>query len=166
MKQDNRGVTLVEMIIVVAIMSVILGVAGLGLGLVSGKPAEKCAKNITAELQRCRTLTTGKFAAACYLYRDSTTQEVKVMQRIQKTSTDSEETFSDVVVGDSDVSVKVKYGDGSEAELSTALVKVSFNRGTGALDTTGTYCVGFEVSKGSTVKTITIVPLTGRITEE
>ena len=37
-KRDNRGVTLVELIIVMAILGVIIGMTGFGLGMITKKP--------------------------------------------------------------------------------------------------------------------------------
>lgn len=43
-KKDNRGVSLVEIIVVIAIMAVLVGVTSYGLSLISGKPVDECAK--------------------------------------------------------------------------------------------------------------------------
>lgn len=167
---DNRGMSLVEMIIVVAIMAVILGIAGLGLGVISGKPAEKCAQKLTTGLQTCRTVTMGKYAATCYVYRDSVTQEIKLKQEIQKSSADGIEILNDEVVGEAGVTLKLIYSDGTQGYLDSATIATfGFNRGTGALEDktgTGVYCTQLEVSKGNTTRTVKIVPLTGRITLE
>lgn len=167
---DNRGMSLVEMIIAVAIISVLVGVAGLGLGVISGKPAEKCAQKLTAGLQTCRTVTMGKYAAVCYMYRDSVTQEIRMKQEIQKSSADGMEILSDEVAGEAGVTVKLIYSDGTQGYLDSATtVAFGFDRGTGALDDrtgTGVYCTQLEVSKGNTTRIVKIVPLTGRITLE
>ena len=59
-KKDNRGMTLVEIIIVLALMTVIAGMAGYGLSLVSNKPVQECTKKVEMALNRNRTNSMGK----------------------------------------------------------------------------------------------------------
>ena len=44
LNRDQRGFSMVELIIVIAIMSIMAGVVGYGFSLTNGKPAEECAK--------------------------------------------------------------------------------------------------------------------------
>lgn len=70
-KKDNRGVSLVELIIVIAIMSIIIGMTGYGLSLVSNKPVDECAKKIEMALNRNRTNAMGKKEAYIEFYLDN-----------------------------------------------------------------------------------------------
>ena len=55
----NSGMTLIEILVVVAILSIMVGVAGVSISLLSSRDAESCAKDIntTLEAARMRTLS-------------------------------------------------------------------------------------------------------------
>ena len=56
----NGGFSLVELIIVVAIMAIVVGVIGLSVGTLTGRKTAKCADEIVSTLERARVLTLGK----------------------------------------------------------------------------------------------------------
>lgn len=63
-KYGNQGVTLVELLVVVAILSIAVGAAGISISLAYSRDAEKCAKSINAALENTRMLSLsekGKF---------------------------------------------------------------------------------------------------------
>ena len=63
-KHDNKGVTLVELLVVVAILSIAVGAVGISISLAYSRDAEKCAKSINAALENTRMLSLsekGKF---------------------------------------------------------------------------------------------------------
>lgn len=60
LKKNNKGLSLVEMIIVIAIMAVMVGMVSVGFGMVSTRPVTQCAQNMEICLNRCRTHTMGK----------------------------------------------------------------------------------------------------------
>ena len=55
-KRNNKGLTLIEILVVIAIMSIAVGGAGVGLSLAYSRDAEKCAKSINAALENARML--------------------------------------------------------------------------------------------------------------
>lgn len=55
--RNNKGISLVEILIVVAIMSIAVGGSGVGLSLAYSRDAEKCAKTINAALENTRMLS-------------------------------------------------------------------------------------------------------------
>lgn len=55
--RNNKGMSLVEILVVVAIMSIAVGGSGLGLSLAYSRDAEKCAKTIDAALENTRMLS-------------------------------------------------------------------------------------------------------------
>ncbi|MBQ8598368.1 MAG: type II secretion system protein [Lachnospiraceae bacterium] len=55
--RNNKGISLVEILIVVAIMSLAVGGSGVGLSLAYSRDAEKCAKTIDAALENTRMLS-------------------------------------------------------------------------------------------------------------
>ena len=52
--RNNRGITLIEILVVVAIMSIAVGGASLGISLAYSRDAEKCAKTIDTVLENTR----------------------------------------------------------------------------------------------------------------
>jgi prepilin-type N-terminal cleavage/methylation domain-containing protein len=54
---DNTAMSLVEILVVVAIMSIVAGSAGLGISLAYSRDAEKCAQTINAALENARMLS-------------------------------------------------------------------------------------------------------------
>ena len=59
MKNDNRGLSLVEVVIVLAIMAVLGTVVSVGVNLVTRKPADQCASRLQTVLQNNRMTTMG-----------------------------------------------------------------------------------------------------------
>lgn len=55
--QNNKGISLVEILIVVAIMSIMVGASSIGLSLAYSRDAEKCAKTINAALENARMMS-------------------------------------------------------------------------------------------------------------
>lgn len=52
--KEEKGMTLVEVLIVVAILSIAVGMAGIGISLLYSRDAESCAKNMNTMLETCR----------------------------------------------------------------------------------------------------------------
>lgn len=176
-KADNLGFSLVEIIIVVAIMSVLIGVTGYGLSLSSGKPAEECARKLTAALQHGRTTTMGKYRNIITISKEHGTGRIVVTEdiliKINDDNTEQKSTRSSVV-GSKGVTFKYsKDGGASFTELLEGeKIELRFDSGSGALRKATTpegleyYYSVFEISKAGKVKYVVIQPLTGRITVE
>ena len=166
-KQDNRGLSLVEVIIVVAIMSVLIGITGFGLGMINGKPADECAQKITYSLQNSRTKAMGKYALTYELYMEG--DVLKVKETVQNDPSDAA-VDSISTVGAKGVTATYKLsGDTTEYSISgTNKLVIRFDRAGGGFapvdPTTGKYCEEIKISKASTTRTITLVPPTGKVT--
>lgn len=167
MKRDNRGITFVELIIVVAIMSILVGAAGYGLGLISGKPAEECAQKIIFSLEQSRTRAMGKDSVTYRLHKDSATGMVMVEEAVKVKSTDPEaKTLT--TLGSKDVTVKyiLKNASGLEVtkDLSAQQLLLEFDRSTGGFKSTPEGdCIKISVSKSYKTVDITLVPPTGKV---
>lgn len=164
MKKDNRGMTFIELIIVVALMSVIVGVSIYGLGLVSGKPAEECAQKIVYSLNNARTEAMGKYSTTYQLYKDGTSGMI-MMRKIVYTDATSLPIETVATLGGDEVAVKCKFEGGGEVPfVNGTIVELSFDRSTGGFNATPSgNCVGIIVSKGSTTKKIALIPPTGKV---
>lgn len=60
MRKNNKGFSLVELIVVIAIMSVLLGIFVYSISLVSGRDAQKCANNISDALDQAKSYAMAK----------------------------------------------------------------------------------------------------------
>lgn len=170
-KKDNRGMTLVEIIIVLALMTVIAGLTGYGLSLISNKPVQECTKKIEIALNRNRTNSMGKKEAWLEFYiKDDrvTVLEHTLSGRAGATPLDTETT-----IGDRDVNLRLTYSDGSVVLLDGTHRRIAFARDSGALvgDESGRVCTKIEIFKGTYSssgykQTINLIPLTGKVTVE
>lgn len=160
MRRDNRGFSLVEIIIVVAIMAITVGTVSYGLSFASGKPAEECARKLASCMQHTRTATMGKFSTSIRIYKDADgiwAEEIVTTANADGTE-NTEPQKTTTKLGDAKVSVTFNDADFSE-------IVFTFNRGTGGLSSYADQSkVWFTVSKASTTKTVEIIPITGKIT--
>ena len=181
----NSGFSLVELIIVIAIMAIVVTVAGLSVGTLTGRRVRKCADEIVSTIERARVLTLGKEQnnVECVISYDSTDKEYHAMvyQVINGTPTE----VSDRVVGRDPIQVQVYFDDDTHAysltELKGALPYASstqglhlvFNRASGAFEagtceaggTKKNFCKRIVVSNSDGTRRIenTTVGRTGKI---
>lgn len=73
MEKDNRGFSLVELIIVIAIIAVVITMAALSIGLVFSANARTCANDIMGAISECKiaTMSGGRGNVRLLLYRDA-----------------------------------------------------------------------------------------------
>lgn len=171
MKKDNRGLSLVELVIVIAIMTVLTGVISMGIGIAVSKPADECASKLKAALQNARVTSMGKLDTTISVYTKD--EKIYLMQKVvSESGTNSTETL----IGAKGVEVKYKIsGESSYRDLgdSSHPLVLSFNRSSGAFKdlsamgfATKTYCVEIQVSKGNKTKLLKLSSLTGKIQME
>lgn len=165
-KRDNRGMTLVELIIVIALMSIVIGITGYGLGLVTKKPVDECAKKIEMALNRNRTNAMGKKECYIEFYMDN--NRVTMYEYMVDASGNVQ--TSTAVIGAADVKMRLFYQDGSTVDLDGTHRRIAFTRDSGSLsDVYGTICTKIAVYKGdysstTNIRTIELEELTGKVT--
>lgn len=138
MQDDNKGYSLVELIIVVAIMAIFLGGILFTFSLVSGKEAQKCAYNISDCLDRAKSIAMAK----------SGTNDAYV-----EITKNSENVFvAQYFVPDSPVKIPTTYTMVDEETLGSGRVHISYG------------VSGTEIN-GATKMKITFDRLTGGIKE-
>lgn len=173
MRSDNKGFSLVEVIIAVTIIAVLTGTVGYGLSFVSGRPAEECARKTVSILQHARTITMGKYKVVLSI--ENHDGQISIIQSTYKTQSDYDSATPDITASVvSSKAVKFEYSDdGTNYQELTdgSSLQIEFSRSTGALkskdaedvpDESKTYWKYFRISKAHTVKNISILPLTGR----
>lgn len=170
--KDERGFSLIEMMVVIAIMGILTGFVFYGIHMVRGKEVEECAKKLTSQLQKTRTETMGKYKMVLEITKNEKDQVV-VNKKTTKMEDDGSmtETQDSVVVGKSGVAV---YYSTSDLAVETQITKehslvIEFDRGTGALAKTNhsaetqKQCRRIRIEKNAKMRTITLVPVTGNI---
>jgi prepilin-type N-terminal cleavage/methylation domain-containing protein len=162
--KDNKGFSLIEIIVTIAILSVLVGVATYSYSMVNGKQADECARKLASTLSHARTTTMGKYWDKIKL-TSSSESGIQISEDILiDDSSDNGTAKRDTTVGSSSVTIKYKYGKMDYADLPEAGLEIRFNSGTGALvEPTNEGRLIFEISKAGTVKYVIINSLTGNI---
>lgn len=163
MKRNNRGFSLVELIVVVAILGVCVGIVAASISAISSSQARKCAASIDAALSRCRVSAMSR-AGEVYLTLSVDGDGVVTVAQYEKNGDAVTEISSDAV-GSSrcGVSYQVK-GAADAAALDASGLTLSFDRDTGAFDFTGNakgVLTSITVSGGGRSYVITLDALTG-----
>lgn len=165
LKKNNLGVSLIEMIVVVAIMSVLIGTVSLGLGMASTRSATECAEKMGISLNRARTAVMGKQRGYLAFYGDSE-GNIYVVERY-------DEDYAPLTDGDMNSHVGTKIGKKGITVTSGGVTLTSspntpvyfeFSRSDGSLKTTSIANSPIKVSKGSRRYTVEVQPLTGKVT--
>lgn len=68
MKSNNRGMSLIELVVVIAIMTILIGAGGYGVVMLSGAEARQAAKMMEAQLNDIKTGSMSRAAEYMYLY--------------------------------------------------------------------------------------------------
>ena len=163
MRQDNRGVSLVEILIVVSIITVLAGVGIYSVSLMSGKPAMKCAQKIMYSLERHRTTAMSKVGAKYLLEQDGDKVYFREYVIDGADASGAWVLNSQSEVGSSGVTVT--YMLDSDTTPQPLPLELEFDRSSGAFkpQASGRYCTRIVASRGGKDYKLTLVPLTGKV---
>ena len=108
-KSNNGGLSLVELIIVIAIMAILVGVMAISASSLTGRKVKKCADEIVSTIERTRVLTLGKEQndVECVLTYEGKEYHAKIYQKGTL--------VSDRIVGKDPIDIKVYFEDGASA---------------------------------------------------
>lgn len=140
MNKKNGGYSLAELIIIVAIMSVLAGLAVAGIGSIMGMKATSCGKKLIGYMNEVKTDNSSFDEMQLVLgYNSSTGYTATLNQLVYEFSdastqvgaaTTSTGSTSTSVIGDKNLEVSVKIGSNTYS-LKTHTVCLEFNSGTG-----------------------------------
>ena len=161
MKEDNKGFSLIELIVVIALLVVVSLAVVTYAGMLGGGQAKKCANGLKSSLAQTKVCAMSRSSASMTVYADNTGVYVKTMQgsteRVEK-------------IGNAGTKVEYRTVRNSDAFTTVGTtsangVKIEFDRASGACKkmTGGEYCYGFKVTAGQTVYIVNIEPLTGKV---
>ena len=164
---DNRGYSLIELIIVFAIIAVLMGTVFYSIILVFSANAKIGTNNIQRSIGDCKVTTMGKADAYMELYRDS---EGSVYTKMYITESDGTSTEGEPQkVGSSKVEVRYVLKNAPDNDPGTLLmpdhsIKIQFDRSNGGFkaDAGGVIYREIYVRGGSKNYCITMVELTGK----
>lgn len=176
MRKDNRGLSLVEIIIVITILSIVAGVVTTGVSLASGRPADECAAKLQSVIQSGRLTAMGKLSVTLEIYMNDAGYIY-----IEETVTSEGENPTDPPVvrttltriGDIGVSLEFTLTNGVTTALlpnhANSLI-LSFDRSSGAFKPiegySDVYCKTITISRGNREKELRLAYLTGKVTLE
>lgn len=167
-KRNNEGLTLVEVIIVIAIMAVLTGMAALSISIISGLPARQCAEEVHSTLSRVRIATMGKKEETLLL---TVRDDGVYLQEVIDGSAEPEKKVGKQGINVSYTLVTSGTEGGSTPLLSGSSLLFSFDRSSGAfsnifingVEKTDTYAGRISFQKGGKTYTVMMVPLTGKM---
>lgn len=115
--QQNRGITLIEILVVVAILSIAVGMAGISISLLFSRDAESCAKSIDTMLETSRMRTMSREGVHSFVL-DTASGECEIAPDGDREELPSRVTVSLTSVGTYDFS-------------SNTVIEVDFDKSTG-----------------------------------
>ena len=185
MKQNNKGLSLVELIVVIAIMAVVIGIGTFSFSLLFGTQAKSCAQKFSGMLNETKTGCMSRFdetMTLAYRLKGSdpaiTSNGYYAENRIYTINKDAVSVAASDTelrrMGSGRVVITVYLTDGSSFELGEDnSITISFDRATGAFDETTAVVGGSSVTgyikemtfqSGLRTFTITMVQETGKHT--
>ncbi len=136
--KNNKGFSLVELVIVIAIMGIALTMLAANFGYMSSSAAKGCANSLKTAIGQTRIETMGKKETYLYVYKDGDGYSIKTVNKGSKTG-DPVTVESDEQIAKNKVfisyTIKTTGGDVGPVELdSTNDFLIGFNRENGKLD--------------------------------
>jgi len=174
MKKDNKGFSLVELIIVVAIMAVLTGFIFFSFSLLTGQEARQCAVNLSTALDKEKNYAlTRSGTADCYLEITKETDGYYAAYYAPKNALVDGTGSGDFVlldkekIGKQRVSISCEI-NGSTVVLTGSPLRITYNRITGAFKNVSAggssgSCEKITVELGRTYE-FTLYPATGKHT--
>ncbi|MDE6600589.1 MAG: prepilin-type N-terminal cleavage/methylation domain-containing protein [Lachnospiraceae bacterium] len=163
--KDNGGYSLVELIIVIAIIALIISTVFYSVVMVFGANAKSCANNIQRAIADCKVTTMGKSSAYMELYRD-TDQNVYTKMYVWDNGSGAYVPSEPQKVGTGRVYVAYTPKGGAETELLAGdTIEIRFDRASGGFAksaSSGDIYESLHVQAGSKNYEIVLTELTGK----
>ena len=177
MRVDNKGMSLVEIVIVVCIITIMTSLIAFGVGAALSKPADECAEKMISTFNYGRVTTMGKQSCKIELYQDSIDSPVFMKQIVTSGGSSPTTTERENQIAPKKVAVMYKLsGSGATYTDLTTVSKIvfEFDRSTGGFkkatiypkDGSASYqeyVSQFKISKGSRIRFIKLEYLTGKV---
>lgn len=177
MKKDNKGFTLVELVVVIAMASIFIGIFVLNIGRITGYNAKECYKKVQSAItaEKINTLGKAKFTGERYLqiYRNTADDRIYVQTVTNANTSGVTAAVEDKTKLTKRSGVKIGYelSDGTAVSDVTegSMLNICFNRATGAMvnldppNYTTSTLKYIYITAGSHKYTIEFEPRTGKV---
>lgn len=160
MKKNNQGFSLVELIVIIALMAILVG-GVLGYSNTYGSTkVKKCVNELDSIFSQTKVCAMSKTQAYMIIYADNTGVYVKTVEG---------STSETRKIGEKGLTVK--YRNTRTGSTYTAIgtteatgLKIEFDRASGACKkmADNKYCYAIQISNGNATYTVNIEPLTGK----
>ena len=166
----DSGFSLVELIIVIAIMSALMTTAMLSISMIFSANAKACANGIQRAVADCKVTTMGKSAAWLVLYRDADGVLYGQMHTMEQKSGEAIGTFEEVIQEPEKLGgkrVSITYTDDSGTDMGELPVgesngiRIEFDRSSGSFKD-GTI-KSIDITGGNKHYRLTLIKLTGKL---
>lgn len=176
--ENNKGFSLIELIIVISIVAIMTGFLAIGISSAFGLGAKECARKIDSYLKETKTISLSKDKQELTIYQHSNGKYYAdfVVYKLAKDPDTSATIMVPSVtrteeIGKKNVTITCFFADGSSVVINGSnSVTLGFNRSSGAFEpakknnaTTSTYCEKIEVTRSGRKTTVSIIPQTGKI---
>ncbi|MCR4791509.1 MAG: prepilin-type N-terminal cleavage/methylation domain-containing protein [Lachnospiraceae bacterium] len=155
-KLNDQGLSLIEIIIVLAIMTIIGAATILSTRVATDKHVNSCAEKIASSLEQTRGLALGKREAYLTIAQDADGVHLQMY-------VDGKPYGELFDVGRPGVQVNLLYSDGSSSSLASSVVRIDFSRSNGSATTNPASVVEIAVTNTSREIHIKIDKFTGRV---
>lgn len=159
LRDDNKGITLVEIVVVVSILVVLASAAVLGVGILSGKQAEQACTTLKTACENNRTVSLGRYKTE--LVVSDTGAGLEAVEKYYKDNSGTASGTKNVKLCDDKVSGYVSNDGSSWTPIDSSGVTLEFDRSSGALKSSND--VYFRFTKGSYNYDMRIYHLTGKV---
>lgn len=178
MRRDNKGFSLIELIIVIALMGIVLGIGVRNMGVTKNYQARECQSKIMSALQASKIDCLSKSVSNVSNVNDADTYlEITIEDKkvyAVYTSRNQNDPANPIVKKDliskgSGTTVSYVVNGTTTNVTSTQPLKLAYNRSTGAFlpmgSTTDEYCTEIIIKTGTYTRKITLAPKTGKVVE-
>lgn len=166
-KLNNRGITLTELVVVIAITAVLAGGGITMMGLIPRMQVNGCVQDFVGNMNKVKTNTMSFQDVKAELYQDST----GVYMQVYKGKNASGDWLLDetsILIGEKGVCVKAVI-DGAEVDLNGKRLELSYDRSSGSFNDAQVVggvsgeCTSITFYKGSIERVATLTTLTGKM---
>jgi prepilin-type N-terminal cleavage/methylation domain-containing protein len=163
---NNRGFSLVELIVVLALMVVFSASVLTISGIMNGRQAKQCREELLSKLDGVRTTTLGKRTATATIQKGTKGYSLVISTTLAEGGSSTDKTYK---LDSGKVTLYYSTNsDGSDKQEISAPLKIEFDRASGALKAQGdgTYIRHIYAEQNGKVYGIRLYPETGKIQRE